>query len=154
MSRNGILTHTTLHPHLAQLVAGLVDGHARLIVVHTAQDQVHTLVTTEMPVATVIKAHTITQNEWMCVRVCTSMYINVCVFVHVRTVYVCVGVCVGVCVLIVVCALHICMHDCVWLFVVRLYVHIYPFATKNPNQVRCVCVSVCVSVCVCVCVCM
>ncbi len=41
VTRHGILTDSTLHPHLPLLVAGLIDSHARLKVVHTAQHQVH-----------------------------------------------------------------------------------------------------------------
>lgn len=43
MSRHCILTDTTFHPDLPQLVGCLVDGHACLKVVHAAEHQVHRL---------------------------------------------------------------------------------------------------------------
>ena len=79
--RHGILTHTALHPHLAQLVAGLVDGHARLVVVHTAQDQADGLGTREVSSATQNISAVRCERE-----------------PGVGTMSVCVGVCVLVCV--------------------------------------------------------
>ena len=51
MAGDGVLTDTTLQPGLAQLVAGLVDGHPSLKVVHTAEHQVYRTPTTEMALA-------------------------------------------------------------------------------------------------------
>ena len=150
MSRNGILTHTTLHPHLTQLVAGLVDGHARLVVVHTAQDQVHTLVTTEMPVATVIR-HTRSHKMSGCVCESVHKYVHKCVRVcaHAYSVCVCVCVCRCVCVDCCVCALHTCMHDCVLLFMDSYTFTVTHLWKKKPHIKLDVCAY---HVCVCVCV--
>ena len=78
MPRHGILTHTTLHPHLAQLIAGLVDDHACLVVVHTAQNQADGLGTREVSSATRIISAVRCERE-----------------PGVGTMSVCVGVCVG-----------------------------------------------------------
>ena len=44
MTGDGILTHTTLHPYLSQLITRLIDRHAGFKVVHAAQDKVHRLI--------------------------------------------------------------------------------------------------------------
>ena len=43
-----VLTHSTLHPHLPQLIACLVDGHACFKVVHTTEHQVHRTTTNQV----------------------------------------------------------------------------------------------------------
>ena len=63
LTGDGVLCYARLEPRLIQLIAGRVDGHARLEVVHTAEHQIHRAISQAARPGYMTTGHMSSQNE-------------------------------------------------------------------------------------------